>query len=318
MTGEPALGEEGNTDYPLPDGKPVKYTGVDIWVVPSGYEGTLPPVEGEGEGEAMSADSMHIALDTATMVDTPEGFRKWPQVVIAKEIVQDYDGIQVYKPADSLRTILDHGENRPVTNDHPRGRIVTSNSQRMGHIENLTFTDDAEIKADVIVTDKKLGDAIAAGDKREVSVGFHAKIVDVKGVFNDTPYSQMQTDILLDHLAVVKEGRCSLRDGCGIKGDAKPKKIATVQDTIPTYAVPPEVKQSIDMANKIIANQRIDLIANISATNDTIDRDTLDAMTIDELSRMKTVLSTTSIPTFTKQNDHKSEIDAAYDKVGGQ
>lgn len=286
--------------------------------MPKGYEGVLPPVEGM-ESEGMSADSMNIKLDAAAVTDTPEGFKKWSQIVIAKEIVQDYNGVKVYKSADSLRAILDHGDNRPITDDHPPAKIVTSNKQRLGHIENLTFTDSNELKADIIVTNKVLGDKIISGEKREVSVGFHADTVDIKGVFNDVKYDQMQTDILLDHVAIVKDGRCSLRDGCGIHGDAKPKptKVATIAaGTAPTYAVPPEIKQSIDLANKIIADRRIDLIAHISTANDTIDRAVLDAMSIDELDRMKTVLSVDNIPAFTQQTKHKTEIDDAYNKVG--
>lgn len=275
----------------------------------------MPPEE--ENGEAMAADSMNIKLDAATMIDTPEGYKKWEQIVIAKEIVQDYDGIKVYKPADSLKTILDHGENRPITDNHPPERIVTSNSQRCGHIENLTFTDDNELKADMIITDAKLIDGIVSKTQREVSVGFHAKTVDVKGVFNDKEYSQMQTDILLDHVAMVESGRCSLKDGCGIHGDVKPHKLVTpVQDKAPTYTVPPEVKQSIDLANKIISGRRIDLIADISAMNDSIDRATLDEMSMDELERTKTIVSSEQVPAFRRNTDSRSEIDKAYEKVG--
>lgn len=292
----------------------MKYTDIDIWVIPKGYEGKLPPEE---DGEAMAADSMNIELDAATMIDTPEGYKKWEQIVIAKEIVQDYGGIKVYKPADSLKAILDHGENRPITDTHPPGKIVTSNTQRCGHIENLTFTDENELKADMIITSAALIDEIVSKKKREVSAGFHAKTIDVKGVFNDVEYSQMQTDILLDHVAMVGKGRCSLSDGCGIKGDAKPHKLVTpVHDGAPTYKVPPEIKQSIDLANKIINGRRIDLIADISAVNDSIDRDTLDAMSIDELERTKTIVAADQKPSFRPQTNSRSEIDAAYAKVG--
>ena len=253
-------------------------------------------------------------MDAETVIDTPEGFAKWEQVTIAKEMIQDYNGKKVYKPADSLRVILEHGENRPITDAHPPGKLVTSNSQRKGYIENLTFTDEYELKADMIVTDTKLADEIKSGKKREVSVGFHAKIIDAHGVFNDEEYDQIQTDMLLDHVAALENGRCSLLDGCGFKNPTP-----VIKDTAPK-AVTDEAKKAIELANSLIEDKRIELIAEISAINDTIDRDSLDAMSIDELKRLKTVLDTSNItiPSSKPIVDLKSGIDSAYAKVGGQ
>ena len=253
-------------------------------------------------------------MDAETVIDTPEGFAKWEQVTIAKEMIQDYNGIKVYKPADSLRAILEHGENRPITDNHPPGKLITSNSQRKGYIENLTFTDDSELKADMIVTDTKLADEIKSGKKREVSVGFHSKIVDVHGVYNDVEYDQMQTDMLLDHVAALENGRCSLLDGCGFKEPIP----AIKQDSAPEV-ISDEAKKAIKLANSLIADQRIGLIAEISTINDTIDRDTLDAMSVDELKRLKTAIDTSTTTIQTKPvADLKTGIDAAYAKVGGQ
>lgn len=282
-------------------------------ILPKGFKGEYP-LPG-GDSASFATDSIdNVVLDAEAAIDTPEGFAKWEQVTIAKEIVQDYDGRKVYKPADSLRVMLDHGENRPVTDDHPAKRVVTSNVQRKGFIDNLCFTDDSELKADITVTAAKLIDSIKSGKKREVSVGFYSTVVDAHGVFNDTEYDQIQTDMLLDHVAIVENGRCSLLDGCGF---TKPTHVIK-QDSVPA-AVSDEAKKAIELANSLIADQRIGLIAEISAINDTIDRDTLDAMAVDELKRLKTALDTSTTTIQTKPvADPKTGIDAAYAKVGGQ
>jgi hypothetical protein len=251
-------------------------------------------------------------LDAEAAIDTPEGFAKWEQVTIAREMVQDYDGDKVYKPADSLRTMLNHGENKPVTDTHPPDQIVTSNSQIKGYIDNLVFTDDSELCTDVTVSNQKLIDAIKSGKQREISIGFRAKTIDAHGVFNDREYTKIQTDMLLDHVAIVENGRCSLLDGCGFKNPIPVIK----QDSAP--AVSDEAKKAIELANSLIEDKRIELIAGISAINDTIDRDTLDAMSVDELKRLKTAIDTSTTSISTKPvADLKTGIDAAYAKVGG-
>ena len=286
---------------------------MDIVILPAGFKGEYP-LPG-GDSASFATDSINIALDAETAIDTQEGHAKWEQVIIAKEIVQDYDGKKVYKPADSLRVVLDHGENRPVTDGHPPERIITSNTQRKGFIDNLCFTDDSELRADITITSAKLIDTIKSGKKREVSIGFYSNTVDAHGVFNDVEYDQIQTDMLLDHLAIVENGRCSLLDGCGLKNP-----IPTIKRDSTTPVVSDEAKQAIKLANSLIEDQRIGLIAEISAVNDTIDRDSLDAMSIDELKRLKTALDTSNITTTSSKSiaDLKSGIDSAYAKVGGQ
>jgi len=307
-------GAGGDKDYPLPDDKPIKYTDIDVVILPKGFKGEYP-LPG-GDSASFATDSSDIALDAEAAIETQEGFAKWEQVTIAKEMIQDYNGKKVFKSADSLRAMLDHGENRPITDNHPPGKLVTSNSQRKGYIENLTFTDEHELKADMIVTDTKLADEIKSGKKREVSIGFHAKIVDAHGVFADMEYDQIQIDMLLDHVASLENGRCSLLDGCGFKNPTP----AIKQDSAPApTVVSDEAKKAIELANSLIADQRIGLIAEISAINDTIDRDTLDAMAVDELKRLKTAIDTSSTSISTKPVvDLKSGIEAAYAKVGGQ
>jgi len=49
-----------------------------------------------------------------------------------------------------------------------------------------------------------------------LSIGFHFSPDYTSGLFNDSKYDAIQRDILIDHVAVVKSGRCSLIQGCGI------------------------------------------------------------------------------------------------------
>lgn len=289
----------------------------DVWIVAKGFKGMI----GEDISEldsVITTDSLHIVLDSRVATDTPEGYLEFKQIVLAREMVQDYDGKQVLKPADELRKILDHGENRHITDEHPVGGTVTSIKERKGFIRDLSFTDSNELCGDMVIVCPILIDAIRNGSKREVSIGFRADTDITAGMFNDSPYTEIQRNMLLDHVAVTTHGRCSRKDGCGIH-----KLDSVVKTAVPHTSVLTDSQiKSLKKADDIIARQRVDMIAVISAANPNVNRTTLDSMPFNQLEQTIEILKTaTNVPsagihTDRSRDQNKSSTDIAYEKVG--
>lgn len=304
--GEPEITEEE---------EPIRFEDVNVLIVPKGFTGQLGTF-GEEDESIISEDSVKTVLDAKIGTDTPEGYLKFNQITIAREMVQDYNNVKVFKPGNELEAILDHGENRHVTDEHPDIGYVTSRSERKGYIENLTFTDTHELKADLIITDRTLGDTIRSGNKREVSIGFYADKDTTAGIFGDVAYTESQINLLLDHVAITKDGRCSRKDGCGIKGDSRNVKVRSV---VPQVAITDVQIAQLRKADKIIADHRIELIAQISSVRD-IDRNVLDAMNMDELERSAILIKPDIVQSqgfgMAPEQSIRAKTDAAYARIG--
>lgn len=150
--------------------------------------------------------------------------------ILARTGVQDYLGFElgddiepfsvvgVYRPAeevlskDSLATYV----NAPVTDNHPSEMVTTDNAKDLikGSVSSIeTFNKDGidYIKAKMTITDKKLIEKAING-KIEVSAGYSQMLVKEKGEYNGKLYDYKQTDIRINHIAIVDKGRCG--GGC--------------------------------------------------------------------------------------------------------
>lgn len=222
-----------------------------------------------GDSRGFFSDSAIVRLDVDSAESTPEGYLKLPGVTIAKAMVQTYQDSKgrtkrVLKAADALRDMTDYGTGRPVTDEHPAGGVVMSKKDTRGFIDNLYFTDTNEVKADINIICPRLQKIVKDGKKSEVSIGFYSNINATPGVFNDESYDEIQTDIWLDHLAIVKSGRCSRKDGCGITDSVKPKiKIVKVRDKVVTKTAPLKVADSVEtIAEKTKLINEIQLVTD--------------------------------------------------------
>lgn len=241
--------------------KPMKFTGnFTIVVTPNDVvaeEEILPEESGAatvatepedefgmtGDSRGFFSDSATVHLDASIGEITPEGYLKIPNVTIARTMVQVYEDSKgkakrVLKAADALRDMIEFGSGRPVTDEHPNGGVVMSKKDTRGFIDNLYFTDAGEVKSDIYITCPRLKKTVQDGKKSEVSIGFYSNVNSTPGIFNDEEYDEVQTDIWLDHLAIVKNGRCSRKDGCGITDSVKPKvKIVKIKEKVIPAAV---------------------------------------------------------------------------------
>ena len=222
-----ALAEpEADAEYPLPEEKPIKYTNVDVVVLPHGYKSEYPKPEQKDEDEATSehdaiaqfTDSFELKLDEATEED---GTLRVPATIAHSKHVYGYnDGaIKAVKPFAELEAAAQFANGIPVTRDHPKAGIVTMRDQVLG------FLRDPRAESDVLtgileISDKDLIADIKAQKLSDVSPGYFCTLdtsEEAKGSLGDgKDYNAVQREIFLNHVAVCAEGRCSSRDGCGL------------------------------------------------------------------------------------------------------
>ena len=176
------------------------------------------------DGRKFFHDSIELDTESSILEDG----NLTVDAVIAKEIVQEYEDngktIKVYKPADELKKSSDILSTypRPVTDEHPAAKVVTSADEIKGVTSNVQFIENS-IPCKLNVKDKSVIDSIQTGVKRDVSIGFYSDLeynpgkVSIDG--KEIEYDAIQRNILIDHVAITKDGRCSSDMGCGIKLD---------------------------------------------------------------------------------------------------
>lgn len=208
---------ELDSKYPLPENKPVKYTGVDIVILPKGYESEYPKPEDSKPHFSDSLPSIKLDVDNAEEAD---GVLSVPVTVANAKHIYDYDGLKVRKPFEELEAAALFADGIPITRDHPLAGIVTDRGQVLGFFNSPTANDDL-LKGILAITDKDLIADVKDKKLTEVSAGFFCDLEEKKGELDGVTYDATQRNIFFNHVAVVENGRCSIENGCGINLDAK-------------------------------------------------------------------------------------------------
>ncbi|EAA0329194.1 DUF2213 domain-containing protein [Listeria monocytogenes] len=108
---------------------------------------------------------------------------------------------------------------KPVTNDHPAEPVNASNHQK--YAKGTTHTDacvsDNKLFVSFTITDSKTIQAVQDG-KRELSLGFESEVVKESGTYAGERYDAVQKSVLINHLAIVDEGRVGPE--IAIRGDS--------------------------------------------------------------------------------------------------
>lgn len=146
---------------------------------------------------------------------TPQGFLKIP--IYASRV-----GIQIYR--DNLGNVvrefrspeevfaedaIDSLRVAPLTNEHPSEMVNVDNAKKLvvgypsGVVENV---DNKFTKTHIIVFDKDTIKDIEDG-RREISLGYSAKLHLVGGEYNGEKYDAFQTNIKINHIALVDRAR---------------------------------------------------------------------------------------------------------------
>ncbi len=141
-----------------------------------------------------------------------------------------HETLNVYRPASEVfkQKTLDSFRSVPVTNDHPRDGLVTSDNVRalrVGMTGDLVTKTDTTIDGTIALTQP---DAVSAanGGKNELSAGYTCVYDFTPGTTEDgDPYDAVQRDIVANHVAMVDMGRCgpvcAVADSSNCGGDCE-------------------------------------------------------------------------------------------------
>ena len=146
--------------------------------------------------------------------------------VVARTGLQPYMGAElgnmeeptamfnVYRPRDEVlkEESLSTYANAPITDDHPNTFVTVDNATELikGSVASYeTYNKDGidYIKAQIVVTDKDLINKVING-KMELSAGYSQNLVKEKGEFEGVTYDYIQTNIKINHVALVDSARC--------------------------------------------------------------------------------------------------------------
>jgi hypothetical protein len=172
-----------------------------------------------------SGDTM-TDVQTVTLEDDPrtdffetERFHQY-QATVARPIEQTYtvgDGEQLTlkKPTEELQDSVWQIDNTPWTIGHPPSQKVTDKEQMRGFWSKPTYSDGQKATLNVPYDDEKAHTVI--DETKSVSVGGRAtvELTDSNGTLDG-----YQRNLVYDHIASVRKGRCSVEEGCGIHTDS--------------------------------------------------------------------------------------------------
>lgn len=146
--------------------------------------------------------------------------------VVARTGLQSYLGAElgdmenpttmfnVYRPREEVlkEESLSTYANAPITDDHPNTFVTVDNASELikGSVASYeTYNKDGidYIKAQIVVTDKDLINKVING-KMELSAGYSQNLVKEKGEFEGVTYDYIQTNIKINHVALVDSARC--------------------------------------------------------------------------------------------------------------
>lgn len=159
--------------------------------------------------------------------------------IVARDGIQTYLGVElgdkenpmkeykVLRPTEEVlkKESLDTYINATVTDDHPQSFVTVDNVAMLhkGSAANYEIIKDGEtnlIKVKLVITDKILIDKVMNG-KVEISAGYSQNLIKEQGTWKGEAYDYKQTDIKINHIAIVDQARCG--SACKLTADKNAK-----------------------------------------------------------------------------------------------
>jgi hypothetical protein len=149
---------------------------------------------------------------------TPEGFLIVP-VVVAKKMVLDYPEYgtrELVGDAIFSKEFLASCDGCPFVLEHPvneSGRSVDVLPDNFDEfvkgvlIEPRAERENDRVVGKIKVWDKDVIEKIKSRELRELSQGYRCVVIDSPGVYRGERYDAVQTEIIMNHIALVEEGR---------------------------------------------------------------------------------------------------------------
>lgn len=260
---------------------------------------------------------------------TPEGYLLCRDVRLARTGILIYgDGevpvkpdntglIQIYRGEDVLfsPTTISSGEGKPVTNDHPDDWVSPENwkifSGGSGHNIHRGEGEDAEyLMGDLLVMDKEAIDAVMAG-KVEISLGYDAEYTEV------SPGKGVQSNIVINHIALVDKGRCGSRCSIGdsfMTTKVKKKKLSFA-DRIRNLVKTGDADEAEKIA-KAVEDEELEIPTEDEEAGEDDDGKTSDALSLQILKKLNTMDA--RLVKLEKKKTKDSEKDETEDDDEGE
>jgi len=177
-------------------------------------------------------------LDFTSKIDDETGFLK-VSATLARTGVQQYLGMElpkefgldafkiynVFRPKEEVlkKESLDSYTNATITDNHPSEFVTVDNIGQLGKgsiasVKTFNSGGIDFIQTDMIITDKETIKKAKDG-KVELSPGYSTRYEKKSGNFQGLDYDFIQTDIMINHIALVDKGRC--QGACKINDSIK-------------------------------------------------------------------------------------------------
>lgn len=111
---------------------------------------------------------------------------------------------------------------KPVIITHMAGKISKNNVDReqIGTILSDGYQDGDDVRAEIIIHNT---DAMKSSGLKELSLGYNLDLIEEPGEWNGQPYDAVQTNIVINHLALVASARAGDQARLNIDGSDEPE-----------------------------------------------------------------------------------------------
>lgn len=147
---------------------------------------------------------------------------------------------------ESLRTY----KGKPIIITHDAGVVDKKNveKEQIGTILTAGYQDGEDVRAEIIIHNT---DAMKDSRLKELSLGYSLDLIEEPGEFNGEHYDAIQTNIIINHLALVENARAGEQARLNIDGSTEPelkggKKEMEETKKMDTSLSPEELKKAIE------------------------------------------------------------------------
>lgn len=111
---------------------------------------------------------------------------------------------------------------KPIIITHDAGVVDKNNvdKEQIGTILSDGYEDGEDVRAEIIIHDT---DSMQKCGLKELSLGYNLDLVEEPGVWNGQPYDAIQTNIVINHLALVASARAGEQARLNIDGSDEPE-----------------------------------------------------------------------------------------------
>lgn len=111
---------------------------------------------------------------------------------------------------------------KPIIITHEAGIVSKDNvdKEQIGTILTNGYQDGEDVRAEIIIHNT---DAMKDSGLKELSLGYNLDLVEEPGTYNGEPYDAIQTNIVINHLALVASARAGEQARLNIDGSDEPE-----------------------------------------------------------------------------------------------